>query len=171
MKSLNQREEAVLRYIMRSIEECGYAPSVRDIARALDYKSTSTVQLYLDRLQSYGYLRREGGKSRSLRVVGRGIVRALPLLKKLPQTPDALGEDCFDGSFDFCFYGDEATECFAYRTEADGKEFARDTILIVSKTERSGKRFLSLCVGGVEVTREYLPEKSLGAIVAAIQYF
>ena len=70
VKSENQlkpKEKAVLDYIRRATEERGYAPSVRDICRALQYKSTSTVQMYLDRLLSYGLLCRENGKSRSLR--------------------------------------------------------------------------------------------------------
>ncbi|MBR2926179.1 MAG: hypothetical protein IKC31_01210 [Clostridia bacterium] len=68
MKQLNEKERAVLDYICRVTQEKGYAPSVRDIGSALGYKSTSTVQLYLDRLLSYGILLRESGKSRSLRV-------------------------------------------------------------------------------------------------------
>ncbi len=68
MKQLNEKERAVLDYICSVTEERGYAPSVRDIGGALGYKSTSTVQMYLDRLLSYGILLRENGKSRSLRV-------------------------------------------------------------------------------------------------------
>ena len=68
MKELNAKEQAVLDYICNETQAKGYAPSVRDIGEALGYKSTSTVQMYLDRLLSYGVLCRESGKSRSLRV-------------------------------------------------------------------------------------------------------
>lgn len=68
MKQLSKKEKNVLEYIVRVTAEKGYAPSVRDIAAALNYKSTSTVQLYLDRLLACGALLRESGKSRSLRV-------------------------------------------------------------------------------------------------------
>ena len=68
MKELNAKEQAVLDYVCRITAEKGYAPSVRDIGTALGYKSTSTVQMYLDRLLSYGVLCRESRKSRSLRV-------------------------------------------------------------------------------------------------------
>ena len=66
MKKLNAKEAAVLDYLTREIAERGYAPSVRDACVALGYASTSTVQAYLDRLEQYGYIRREGGKSRSI---------------------------------------------------------------------------------------------------------
>ena len=66
MQKLNEKENAVLAYLIREIAERGYAPSVRDICAALGYASTSTVQAYLERLEQYGYIRREDGKSRSI---------------------------------------------------------------------------------------------------------
>ena len=66
MQKLNRKERAVLDYLAQEIDARGYAPSVRDICVALGYASTSTVQAYLDRLEKYGYLRREVGKSRSI---------------------------------------------------------------------------------------------------------
>lgn len=68
MKKLNTKEQAVFDYILKLTNVFGYAPSVREICEALGYKSTSTVQMYLERLLEYGYLLREDGKSRSLRV-------------------------------------------------------------------------------------------------------
>ena len=66
MQKLNAKEAAVLEYLSREIGTRGYAPSVRDICAALGYASTSTAQGYLDRLEQYGYIRREGGRSRSI---------------------------------------------------------------------------------------------------------
>ena len=66
MQKLNEKERAVLEYLTQEIGTRGYAPSVRDICAALGYASTSTVQAYLDRLEKYGYIRREIGKSRSI---------------------------------------------------------------------------------------------------------
>lgn len=66
MQKLNRKERAVLDYLAQEIDARGYAPSVRDVCAALGYASTSTVQAYLDRLEKYGYLRREIGKSRSI---------------------------------------------------------------------------------------------------------
>ena len=66
MRELNERERAVLACIRKKIHETGYAPSVRELGESLGLRSTSTVQMYLDRLEEMGYLRRTGGKSRSL---------------------------------------------------------------------------------------------------------
>ena len=40
--NLTPREQKTLDYIIKTICEKGYSPSVRDIKSALDYKSTST---------------------------------------------------------------------------------------------------------------------------------
>ena len=80
MKDLNPRERAVLELIEKNIAVLGYAPSVRDIQEALGYRSTSTVQMYLDRLLAKGSLRREEGKSRSLRLTRAVTVQNLRVL-------------------------------------------------------------------------------------------
>ena len=41
---LNKRERAILKFIEKEIEEKGFAPSVREIGRAVDLSSTATVQ-------------------------------------------------------------------------------------------------------------------------------
>ena len=44
---LTKKEQLVFDYLVRSINENGYAPSVRDIVASLGIKSTSSVHLYL----------------------------------------------------------------------------------------------------------------------------
>ncbi len=122
MKKLNAKEQAVLDYIVRATAEKGYAPSVRDIGQALGYQSTSTVQMYLDRLLSYGVLCRENGKSRSLRVRDMGeTVSAIriPILVALRMGDGDEMEKVWDGSLPFAYCGEDfaAGDLFAYRTE------------------------------------------------------
>lgn len=92
MKPLKEQERRVLTYILQNTREQGYAPSVRDICAALGYRSTSTVQMYLDRLLENGYLRRESGKSRSLRVVdpyGEKSMVEIPLISSAKEIAGA----------------------------------------------------------------------------------
>ena len=67
MEKLTNSEKRVYEYVSEFWAENGYSPSVRDICYALGFASTSTVHLYLSRLESKGYLEKENGKSRSLR--------------------------------------------------------------------------------------------------------
>ena len=54
MIKLKPKEQKVYNYIAESVRRNGYAPSVRDIQAALNYKSTSTVHMYIDRLDRLG---------------------------------------------------------------------------------------------------------------------
>ncbi len=68
MAGLSEKEQVILDYIRENITRNGYSPSIRDIRRDLDIKSTSTVHTYLEKLEKKGYIQKEGGKSRTLRV-------------------------------------------------------------------------------------------------------
>ena len=66
---LSALEQNTLDYIIETIRKIGYPPSVRDIQRALGFKSTSTVYNCLQRLEAEGYIHKEDGKSRTIRVL------------------------------------------------------------------------------------------------------
>lgn len=68
MNDLKPKELRIFEYIKQKINEQGYAPSVREICADLNVKSTSTVQMYIERLVTKGYLQRENGKSRTLKL-------------------------------------------------------------------------------------------------------
>ena len=42
--AINKREKAILKFIQKQVEENGYAPSVREIGKAVGLKSTTTVK-------------------------------------------------------------------------------------------------------------------------------
>ena len=54
-------------YIVSYQEREHYSPSVRDICRAMDLRSTSTVQGHIDRMVRDGLLVKWDGHSRTLR--------------------------------------------------------------------------------------------------------
>lgn len=68
MEELTQKESRIYKYISETLKNEGYAPSVRDIQTALNIPSTSTVHSYLARLEQKGYIQKEQGKSRTLRL-------------------------------------------------------------------------------------------------------
>ena len=80
--SLNKREKAILRAIEKSVEENGYAPSVREIGKVVGLKSTATVHGYLARLQDAGYIRKEENKGRTLKLLKSSSGTALEPAKK-----------------------------------------------------------------------------------------
>ncbi len=81
MKGLSKKQKQVLDCIISSIRERGYPPSVREIGRELGLSSPSTVNSHLDSLEELGYIRREAGKSRSIRLTERCTVpEGIPIL-------------------------------------------------------------------------------------------
>lgn len=63
------KQQRVLDYVKEQIKEQGYAPSVREICKALDLKSTSTVHGYLARLKKKGLIAKDDMKSRTIKLV------------------------------------------------------------------------------------------------------
>ena len=66
MDKLKPKEQRLLDYIYRTIDERGYAPCVRDICNAMGLKSSSTAQMYITRLVEKGYIVKQPGKSRTI---------------------------------------------------------------------------------------------------------
>lgn len=71
---LNKREKAILRFIEKQIKLKGYPPSVREIGKAVDLKSTATVHGYLNQLEEKGYIKKEQQKGRTLKLLKGGAL-------------------------------------------------------------------------------------------------
>ena len=98
MEKLKPKEQKVYDYIAKSIKENGFAPSVRDICRDLNYKSTSTVHMYLNRLDTLGYIKKEDGKSRAISVNDdMPPVTAVPILGTVTAGQPILAVENFEG--------------------------------------------------------------------------
>ena len=65
-----KKQRELLVFIDNFITGNGYGPSYREVMRALDYKSVSTVATHIDGLIVRGYLRKKTHSARSLEVVG-----------------------------------------------------------------------------------------------------
>ena len=63
---LTKKQIDVLNYIKQSLDENGYSPSVRDICKDVNIKSTSSAHSYLKKLHSLGYIIMDNSVSRSI---------------------------------------------------------------------------------------------------------
>lgn len=70
--ALNKREKAILKFIEKQVNANGYPPSVREIGKAVDLKSTATVHGYLESLEKKGYIKKESQKGRTLKLLKGG---------------------------------------------------------------------------------------------------
>ena len=81
---LSDRQEAMLEFISKFIEENGYPPTIREIGRACDISSTSVVNYNLNKLEREGHLARDREVSRGLRMsaLASNIIR-IPLVGRI----------------------------------------------------------------------------------------
>lgn len=71
-KRPTKKQKELLNFIDGFIKGNGYGPSYREIMRALDYKSVSTVATHVDGLIQRGWLRKRDNEARTLEVVAPG---------------------------------------------------------------------------------------------------
>ncbi len=125
MQSLTEKEREMYQYICKVMEEKSYAPSVRDIQNALGIKSTATVHSYLNKLEDKGYIQKEQGKSRTLRIgadtplTSQATIR-VPIVGQVAAGLPILAEQNYDGYIDFCPQrGLSRAELFALRIKGE----------------------------------------------------
>lgn len=70
-EDLNRSQLEILYYIKNQIQKKGYPPSVREICKGVNLKSTSTVHRHLEKLESKGYIRKDPTKPRAIEVLDK----------------------------------------------------------------------------------------------------
>jgi len=108
---LEDQQQRILECIRDFIQERGYPPTVRDIARELGISSTSVVDYHLRRLEQARWIERDPRSSRGIRLtaagargLGLGEIVSVPLLGDI-----AAGEPIPVPSSDFSLLGVEET--------------------------------------------------------------
>jgi repressor LexA len=61
-------KEAILKAIQDFVDEYGYPPSIREIAKKVKFKSTKAVKVHLDNLAKEGLIDKVSGQARSIRI-------------------------------------------------------------------------------------------------------
>ena len=66
MEKLTNKQEKILNEIKKYIAKKGYPPTVRELCKLANLKSTATIQTHLDHLQEKGYIRKDKEKNRTI---------------------------------------------------------------------------------------------------------
>lgn len=80
-EDLNQNQIDILNFIKNQIQKKGYPPSVREICKGVDLKSTSTVHRHLEKLEIKGYIRKDPTKPRAIEILDRDVDNSFPAKK------------------------------------------------------------------------------------------
>ncbi len=106
---LSERQQRILEFIERYIEENEFPPSIREIGAAVGISSTSVVNYNLKKLEAAQYIKRDPTVSRGIRLLKplRGTAGSAPSLKipllgrisagePIP-VPDVTGQNPYSG--------------------------------------------------------------------------
>ncbi|HEX2926591.1 MAG TPA: transcriptional repressor LexA [Ruminiclostridium sp.] len=70
-KKNSNKQQEILDYVYKCVNENGYPPSVREICSAVGFKSTSTVHAYLQKLTESGLLQKDPTKPRAIKILNK----------------------------------------------------------------------------------------------------
>lgn len=98
MQRPSKKQRELLSFIDGFIKGYGYGPSYREIMRALNYKSVSTVATHVDGLISKGYLAKTDNSARSLTVVSAASSEIV--VKAVTKTQEKWFVDQINSRFD-----------------------------------------------------------------------
>lgn len=100
MGRLTKSQQKVYEFL-RHEASMGVPPTVREICAATGLKSTSTVHAHLKTLERLGYITREAGHNRSIRVEGETPAAQVPILGKVTAGMPILAVEDVEGYLPF----------------------------------------------------------------------
>ncbi len=78
-KGLSERQRKILEVLDNFQRRFGYPPAIREICEHAHISSTSVVNYYLDQLEEMGYIERDQGVSRGIRLLKPAVEVVSPL--------------------------------------------------------------------------------------------
>lgn len=104
------KKKRILEFVNRQVLEKGYPPSVREICKAVGFKSTSTVHAYLASLEEEGLIAKDPTKTRALKIIDEGSknlegyiadqeIENVPILGRVTAGQPILAVENIEGTF------------------------------------------------------------------------
>ena len=120
----NNTEESqnkILSYIREELQIKGYPPSVREICRAVGFKSTSSVHAHLNSLEKRGMIRRDATKPRAIEILDNPLSRGriVPLMGKVTAGQPILAVENIEDEIVFPQDYIGGNDVFALRVEGE----------------------------------------------------
>ena len=153
MKPLNEKQQKVLAFLQERAQD-GLPPTAREICAAADIKSTSTVHAYLKVLEEGGYISRQSGLNRAIRLPGESVAR-VPLLGKVTAGQPILAVEEVEDYVPYSGGGYQPGELFALRvcgTSMINAGIFDQDVVIVHKTPTAVNGDIVVALVGDEAT-------------------
>jgi repressor LexA len=95
--ALTDRQKTIYDFLLKSIRERGFAPSIHEIGKQFKIASTNGVSDHLKALEKKGYIRRVGKRAiEVLNALGKSVLtatREVPVLGRVPAGKPFLSEE------------------------------------------------------------------------------
>ena len=119
MQPLSKMQQKIYDYIVESVRERGYPPSVREIGQAVELRSPSTVHFHLKKLADAGYIEKDAGKGRAITLADPPIPEdQVPIVGNVAAGSPILAEECIEDYLTFDT-GGRQNEYFALRVRGE----------------------------------------------------
>ena len=115
MARTTDKQEKILEFLGKYMEDKGYPPTVREICAAVGLKSTATVSYHLNELKRQGRLEGDSTKRRAIALPEGRRVGRIPLLGVVTAGQPILAQEDIEGYLPWD--GDQS--CFALRIQGD----------------------------------------------------
>ena len=112
MARVSSKREEILEFLRNFSAQNGYAPTVREIMRAVGLKSTASVYYHLSALNDAGLISMDGGKNRTIRLSNPG---GIPVIGTVAAGTPILAQENIEGYLPWG--GDNS--CFALQVKGD----------------------------------------------------
>jgi repressor LexA len=189
-KKLSDKEQKILDFVSKQVEEMGYPPSVREICSAVGFSSTSTVHGYLEKLKEKGLIDKDPAKPRALRVIKRKsnttFKKSLPIFmgRELAEVP-IIGrvtagqpilaveniEDTFPLPVDYV----QNSTSFMLRVKGDSMIEAgildNDLVLVRQQSTANNGDIVVALIGDEATVKTFYKEKDYVRLQPANKYF
>lgn len=178
---LTKRQQQILDYIRKCIEVKHYPPSVREIGQAIGLSSPSTVHAHLNALETKGYIKRDGAKSRSMVITGasqqprvqgadssthessRHSLVELPLVGRVAAGTPILAEQNVEEQVPLptAIFGDRNSFLLTVHGESmvDAGIFDGDTLLVREQITADNGDIVVAMIDGEATVKSYYKEK------------
>lgn len=118
MKELTDKERELLAYIKERLTD-SVPPTVREICRDLNIKSTSSAHRYLKSLEAKGYITMGDNVNRMIRLVGAPPVARVPLLGTVAAGQPILAFEEVEDYIPFQAGREDPSQLFALRVRGE----------------------------------------------------
>ena len=161
--SLNKREKAILKFIEKQVNSNGYPPSVREIGKAVDLKSTATVHGYLNSLEQKGYIKKESQKGRTLKLLKGGEMVDVPVIGKITAGEPILAvenvTDTFPIPLDFVGTGESFMLTVRGESMIEAGILSGDYILVRKQNTANNGEIVVALIGDEATVKTFYKEK------------